>query len=58
MGKMRCVQCGETGAENCPEFEKVLCDDCYTTERVTVMHQHNLKDLFEVDDFLSKTGNL
>ena len=51
---MKCVQCGETGAENCPEFEKVMCDDCYTVERVTVMHEQGLNNLFEVDDYLSK----
>ena len=55
---MKCVQCAENGAENCPEFEKFMCDDCYTIERVTVMHQHDLKDLFDVDDFLSKKGGL
>jgi len=50
----KCVECNDTSAENCPEFEKVMCDDCYTIERVTVMHEYNLKDLFEVDGYLSK----
>lgn len=50
----KCVECNDISAENCPEFEKVMCDDCYTIERVTVMHEYNLKDLFEVDCYLSK----
>ena len=30
---MKCVECGETGAGDCPEFNKIMCDDCYTVER-------------------------
>lgn len=52
---MKCRDCGILGEDfNCPDVEAILCDDCYTTERVTIMHEHNLKDLFEVDEYLNR----
>ena len=33
------------------EFNKLLCDDCYTDYRRTIQHIFGLKDLFDVDDF-------
>jgi hypothetical protein len=35
------------------EFNKLLCDDCYTEYRHTLQNMFDLKDLFEVDDLLS-----
>ena len=51
---LTCVECGETGAGDCPEFHKIMCDDCYTVERVTIMHEQGLNNLFEVDEYLNK----
>ncbi len=51
---LTCVECGETEAGDCPEFNKIMCDDCYTVERVTVMHEQGLNNLFEVDEYLNK----
>ena len=51
---LTCVECGESGAEDCPEFNKIMCDDCYTVERVTVMHEQGLNNLFEVNEHLNK----
>jgi len=36
------------------EFNKNLCDDCYTEYRHTLQHMFDLKDLFEVDDLLRR----
>ena len=33
------------------EFNKSLCDDCYTDYRKNIQHMFGLKDLFDVDDF-------
>ena len=50
---MKCEECkNDTASDN--EFGKLLCDDCYTEYRVTLEHMFNLKDLFRVDDLLSK----
>ena len=35
------------------EFNKNLCDDCYTEYRATIQHLFDLKDLYEVDDLLN-----
>ena len=52
--KIKCEECenkNDTTSQN--EFNKFLCDDCYTEYRVTLEHIFNLKDLFEVDNLLS-----
>ena len=50
---IKCKECKSLGASQ-NEFNKLLCDDCYTEYRVTLGHMFNLKNLFEVDDLLSK----
>lgn len=54
MTKFICEECKEDSAEPCSEFNKNLCDDCYTEHRVTVEHLFGLDGLQQVDDFLSK----
>ena len=52
---MKCKECeneDDTTSQN--EFNKLLCDDCYTEYRHTLQNMFDLKDLFEVDDLLSK----
>ena len=51
---MVCKECDNfdvTTSQN--EFNKLLCDDCYTEYRHTLQNMFDLKDLFEVDDLLS-----
>ena len=51
---MVCKECenfDDTTSQN--EFNKLLCDDCYTEYRRNIQHMFDLKDLFEVDDLLS-----
>ena len=36
------------------EFNKNLCDDCYTEYRVTLQHMFGLKDLCDVDNLLRR----
>ena len=49
---MVCKEC-KNGEGTETEFNKILCDDCYTEYRVTLGHMFDLKDLYEVDDLLS-----
>tara|TARA_R100000773_G_C4118344_1_gene55033 strand:+ start:154 stop:333 length:180 start_codon:yes stop_codon:yes gene_type:complete len=54
---MKCKNCGVFGEDfDCPDVKATLCDDCYTVERVTLIHEQGLNDLFEVDSYLSKLG--
>ena len=55
--KMTCEECGNKDASASlddmkNEFNKLLCDDCYTEYRHTLQSMFGLKDLFEVDDLL------
>jgi len=54
--KMTCEECESidvtTSLDDMKnEFNKLLCDDCYTDYRRTIQHIFGLKDLFDVDDF-------
>jgi len=52
--KVKCAECeNKNDTISMNEFNKLLCDDCYTEYRVTLKHMFNLKDLFEVNDLLS-----
>ena len=54
---MMCKNCGAIGEDfNCPDVGAILCDDCYTVERMTIMQEQGLNDLFEVDDYLAEQG--
>lgn len=57
--QMKCDECkNENDTISNNEFNKLLCDDCYTNYRVTLQNMFNLKNLFEVDDLLSNiTGD-
>ena len=51
----KCQECkcnSDTTSNN--EFNKLLCDDCYTEYRHTIQNMFDLKDLFEVDDLLRR----
>jgi hypothetical protein len=51
----KCQECkcnSDTTSSN--EFNKNLCDDCYTEYRVTIQHMFGLKDLYDVDNLLKK----
>ena len=54
---MRCEECEKFDVtasldDMKNEFNKLLCDDCYTEYRRTIQHMFGLKDLFAVDDLL------
>ena len=50
---MICKECGnKDNTTSLNEFNKLLCDDCYTEYRHTLQNMFDLKDLFEVDDLL------
>ena len=52
---MMCEECkNNNDATSCNEFNKTLCDDCYTEYRVTIQHMFGLQNLFDVDDFLKE----
>jgi len=52
---MNCKDCGVVGDDfGCPDVGSILCDDCYTVSRFVILEEQGLKDLFEVDDYLSK----
>lgn len=54
---LTCVECKETGAHSTDcvaEFNKIMCDDCYTEARFVILQEQGLKDLFEVDEYLNK----
>ena len=49
----KCQECkcnSDTTSSN--EFNKNLCDDCYTEYRATIQHMFGLKDLYDVDTLL------
>ena len=53
----KCQECkcnSDTTSNN--EFNKNLCDDCYTEYRVTLQHMFGLKDLYDVDNLLRRTN--
>lgn len=52
MSKCQECKCNSDISNN--EFNKNLCDDCYTEYRATLQHMFKLKDLFEVNDLLVK----
>ena len=54
---MVCKECrneDDTTSQN--EFNKLLCDDCYTEYRINIQHMFSLKDLFEVDNLLASVN--
>lgn len=54
----RCQECkcnSDTTSNN--EFNKNLCDDCYTEYRATIQHMFQLKDLCDVDNLLRRVTN-
>jgi len=54
----KCQECkcnSDTTSSN--EFNKNLCDDCYTEYRVTIQHMFGLKDLYDVDNLLRKVSD-
>ena len=52
---MKCESCKTKGIKKdmWSEFNKYLCDDCYTEYRVELQTLFGLKDIYEVDDLLS-----
>lgn len=50
-----CAECGGEDASPCPEFDKIMCDDCYTEARVTVAHEEGLDTMIEVDEHLQRS---
>tara|TARA_R100000329_G_scaffold46266_1_gene43381 strand:- start:249 stop:422 length:174 start_codon:yes stop_codon:yes gene_type:complete len=53
-----CEECkcnSTTTSDN--EFNKNLCDDCYTEYRATIQDMFKLKDLYDVDNLLRRVIN-
>ena len=45
----RCQECKcNSDTTSSTEFNKNLCDDCYTEYRATIQHMFGLKDLYDV----------
>ena len=55
----KCQECKSNNTDNCSvyEFNKNLCDDCYTEYRVTIQHMFGLKDLYDVDNLLRRVSD-
>ena len=54
----KCQECkynSDTTSSN--EFNKNLCDDCYTEYRVTIQHMFGLKDLYDVNNLLRRVSD-
>ena len=51
MTKCQECKCNSDTTSN-TEFNKNLCDDCYTEYRATIQHMFGLKDLYDVDTLL------
>lgn len=49
----KCQECKCKSSDvSSTEFNKNLCDDCYTEYRATIQHMFGLKDLYDVDTLL------
>lgn len=53
MSKCKECKCNSTTTSD-NEFNKNLCDDCYTEYRATIQHMFGLKDLYDVDNLLRR----
>ena len=54
----KCQECKcNSDTTSSTEFNKNLCDDCYTEYRVTIQHVFGLKDLYDVDNLLRRVSD-
>ena len=55
LNSKKCEQCEyNCDTTSCNEFNKNLCDDCYTEYRATIQHMFGLKDLYDVNNLLER----